>query len=70
MVGQVCVTVTLDAHGGEREREHDERWCELQWRLEAVMMQGRYDTLNPNICDHECGQSFEACQATRAATSV
>lgn len=55
----MSVTVTLDAHGGEREREHGRLWCELQTRIADLVEEGQYDTLNPNYPDHTCGQCVE-----------
>lgn len=66
-VAQISVTVTKDEHAGELEREHDLRWCELQWRVESAVMAGRYDTLNPTMTDHECDLTSDNCEATKRA---
>ena len=42
MVEQWCVTATLDAHAGEKEKEHDELWRELQLRLAELVSEPRY----------------------------
>lgn len=41
------VSVRLDAHGGDKEREHDRLWEEMQAALQAVMDDPRFEALNP-----------------------
>lgn len=37
-----AVSVTLDAHGGEKEKEHEALWRELQIRLRELVRDERY----------------------------
>jgi hypothetical protein len=55
------VSVTLDAHAGEKEKEHEALWRELQIRLGELVRDARYSeiVLNPpdpieyEECDEE-----------------
>jgi hypothetical protein len=54
------ISVTLDAHAGEKEKEHDALWRELDIRLTEVAREPRYAeivTISPDKIEYEeCGQ--------------
>lgn len=41
------VAARLDAHGGDKEREHDALWAQMLKDLEAVKNDPRYADLHP-----------------------
>jgi hypothetical protein len=54
------ISVTLDAHAGEKEKEHDALWRELNIRLTEVARDPRYAeivTVPPDEIEYEeCGR--------------
>ncbi|MGW8731682.1 hypothetical protein ACWGNF_37260, partial [Streptomyces sp. NPDC055808] len=60
------VTVRLDRHAGERQALHNALWCELQWRVEGITMEGKYDTINADQMLHDCQLTQDECDAVRA----
>jgi hypothetical protein len=56
------VSVVLDAHGGDKERDHDALWRELQVRLIAVCREERYAQLAPD-CDEPENVDVETLMA-------
>lgn len=45
------MTVAVDAHGGDKEREQDALWLDLRNRLVAVVREPQYAVLLPEYWD-------------------
>lgn len=45
------VHVTLDEHGGDKERQHAALWVEMQERLREVALDPRYAAMYPSPDD-------------------
>lgn len=52
------VSVTLDAHGGEKEKEHEALWRELKIRLSELVKDPQYSGIVWNPPD---GIPYEPC---------
>lgn len=49
MVEEWSISVTLDAHAGPTEAEHDRLWEELRRRLNEVAQDPKYNAISPAV---------------------